>query len=155
MSGWDSVRRGLTRRGAGYPGIPPVLLYRLGEAAALERWREYDLSRYDDERDRPDLESTSRMSIPLKYGEIHPRTMLARKQLTDATDVNSPGATSARTYWPGTRRPPGSRSRPEFERMEYDEPGDAFDAWREGKTGFPFVDAGMRTSASSTRSPRA
>jgi deoxyribodipyrimidine photo-lyase len=28
--------------------------------------------------------------------------------------------------------------------MEYDAPGAAFDAWRDGRTGFPVVDAGMR-----------
>ena len=28
--------------------------------------------------------------------------------------------------------------------MEYDEPGEVLDAWREGRTGFPIVDAGMR-----------
>ena len=28
--------------------------------------------------------------------------------------------------------------------MAYDDPGDALDAWREGRTGFPIVDAGMR-----------
>jgi deoxyribodipyrimidine photo-lyase len=33
--------------------------------------------------------------------------------------------------------------------MEYDGPGKAFDAWREGRTGFPFVDAGMRQLAES------
>ena len=34
--------------------------------------------------------------------------------------------------------------RPEFARMAYDEPGDDLDAWRQGRTGFPVVDAGMR-----------
>ena len=28
--------------------------------------------------------------------------------------------------------------------MKYDDPGDAFDAWRQGRTGYPIVDAGMR-----------
>jgi deoxyribodipyrimidine photo-lyase len=28
--------------------------------------------------------------------------------------------------------------------MRYDEPGDQFEAWKAGKTGFPMVDAGMR-----------
>ena len=28
--------------------------------------------------------------------------------------------------------------------MRVDEPGTRFDAWREGRTGYPFVDAGMR-----------
>ena len=31
--------------------------------------------------------------------------------------------------------------------MSYDEPGEGFDAWRQGHTGFPFVDAGMRQLA--------
>ena len=34
--------------------------------------------------------------------------------------------------------------RAEYARMRYATPGDEFDAWREGRTGFPFVDAGMR-----------
>jgi deoxyribodipyrimidine photo-lyase len=33
---------------------------------------------------------------------------------------------------------------PQFAAMEYDEPGDQLDAWREGRTGYPIVDAGMR-----------
>jgi len=33
---------------------------------------------------------------------------------------------------------------PNFAKMRYDEPGDKFVAWCEGKTGYPFVDAGMR-----------
>ena len=32
---------------------------------------------YDDDRDRPGVDGTSRMSVHLKWGEIHPRTMLA------------------------------------------------------------------------------
>ena len=34
--------------------------------------------------------------------------------------------------------------REELAGMAYDDPGDAFDAWREGRTGYPIVDAGMR-----------
>ena len=34
--------------------------------------------------------------------------------------------------------------RGEFARMAYDRPGDQVDTWREGHTGFPVVDAGMR-----------
>ncbi|MEO7129995.1 MAG: deoxyribodipyrimidine photo-lyase, partial [Dermatophilaceae bacterium] len=51
-----------------------------GEEAALARWHAFladDLWSYDTARDRPDLDTTSRMSIHLKFGEIHPRTMLA------------------------------------------------------------------------------
>jgi deoxyribodipyrimidine photo-lyase len=118
---------------------------------AVDQWHAYldDVARYDDERDRPDLDSTSRMSIPLKYGEIHPRTMLA-----DLANQRSAGADAYRRQlaWRDfcadllARNPHAAWKplRPEFERMQYDEPGELFDAWRHGRTGFPFVDAGMR-----------
>ena len=41
------------------------------------RFRRRGLDDYADERDRPDLDGTSRMSVHLKCGEIHPRTLLA------------------------------------------------------------------------------
>ncbi|TCC41740.1 cryptochrome/photolyase family protein [Kribbella speibonae] len=123
-----------------------------GEQAALERWRAYDVAAYDEERDRPDLDSTSRMSIPLKYGEIHPRTMLA-----DLARKRSAGAEAYRRElaWREfcadllARHPHAAWQplRPEFEKMQYDEPGELFDAWCAGRTGFPFVDAGMRQLA--------
>ncbi len=51
-----------------------------GEAAAHARWEEFRddaLSRYADDRNRPDIDGSSRLSVHLKYGEIHPRTLLA------------------------------------------------------------------------------
>ncbi|MFF0345930.1 cryptochrome/photolyase family protein [Kribbella sp. NPDC004875] len=125
-----------------------------GEHAARERWHEYldSVREYDDQRDRPDLDSTSRMSIPLKWGELHPRTMLA-----DLARKRSDGAQAyARELaWREfcadlLARYPEAAWKPlrsEFEKMQYDEPGELFDAWREGRTGFPLVDAGMRQLA--------
>ncbi len=92
------------------------------------------------------------MSVHLKWGEIHPRTMLA-----DLGRLRSQGAATYRKElaWrefyadvlhaqPHTAR---DYLRPEFARMRYAEPGSTdshFDAWRRGRTGFPVVDAGMR-----------
>ncbi|MGZ0151193.1 cryptochrome/photolyase family protein [Kribbella sp. WER1] len=127
-----------------------------GEEPVLQRWHEYleGVADYDDQRDRPDYDSTSRMSIPLKWGEIHPRTMLA-----DLTRRRSDGAKAyvRELAWREfcadllARYPQAAWKplRPEFEKMEYDEPGELFDAWRAGRTGFPFVDAGMRQLAGS------
>ncbi|TDW66027.1 cryptochrome/photolyase family protein [Kribbella pratensis] len=125
-----------------------------GEQAALQHWKAYldDIAAYDDERDRPDLDSTSRMSVPLKYGEIHPRTMLA-----DLARKRSAGAEAYRRElaWREfcadllARHPHAAWKplRPEFDKMQYDEPGELFDAWCVGRTGFPIVDAGMRQLA--------
>ena len=135
------------------PSLPSGLeLPEAGETAARKRWQAYvdeHLADYDDERDRPDLDTTSRMSRHLKWGEIHPRTMLA-----DLRDRTGTGATAYRRelafreFYADVlfQRPDSAREylRPEFARMPYDEPGDRLDAWREGRTGFPIVDAGMR-----------
>ena len=140
--------------GAPAPALPPV-----GERAALDRWAAFlddGVERYDQDRDRADLAGTSAMSAHLKYGTIHPRTMLA--DLAAHPAGRSPGAAvyatelcwrefyadvlwhNPRSAWADLRTDLGA--------MTYDDPtgpaAAAFDAWTQGRTGFPFVDAGMR-----------
>ncbi|WP_395696029.1 cryptochrome/photolyase family protein [Nocardioides sp.] len=122
-----------------------------GEDAARRRWQEFldRVADYDDERNRPDLDTTSRMSVHLKWGEIHPRTMLA-----DLARLRSAGAATYRKELAWREffadvlfaRPETAREylRPEYARMRYDEPDDRLEAWQEGRTGYPVVDAGMR-----------
>lgn len=134
------------------PSVDGVALPEAGEAAALRRWAEFlddAVTSYADERDRPDHDGTSRMSAHLRWGEIHPRTMLAdlgRRRSAGAAAYRSELAWRefyADVLW---QHPESAREylRPEYAGMEYDDPGAAFDAWREGRTGFPIVDAGMR-----------
>ena len=122
-----------------------------GEKAARGRWAAFleTVADYDDARDRPDLDATSHMSAHLKWGEIHPRSLLA-----DLAPLRSKGAAAYRNelawreFYADVlhRRPDSARVylRPEFARMEYDDPGEDLVAWQEGRTGFPIVDAGMR-----------
>jgi deoxyribodipyrimidine photo-lyase len=126
-----------------------------GEAAAVRRWHDFLEKRLEDyarHRDRADLDGTSRMSVHLKWGEIHPRTMLA--DLAGHRGLRGEGAETfaselawrefyADVLW---HRPASAREylRPEFATMEYDQPGARFTAWAEGRTGYPIVDAGMR-----------
>jgi deoxyribodipyrimidine photo-lyase len=123
---------------AGSDGVPDVELPRglalpaAGEEAAKRRWRDYwrdKLEAYARHRDRPDLDATSHMSVHLKWGEIHPRTMLA--------DLKGAIGQGAQTYrqelaWREfyadvlLHRPDSARDyyKPEFARMDYDVPGD-------------------------------
>jgi deoxyribodipyrimidine photo-lyase len=122
-----------------------------GEQAARRQWQEFldRVADYDDERDRPDLDTTSRMSVHLKWGEIHPRTMLA-----DLAPLRSTGAATYRKELAWREffaavlhaRPESARDylRPAYAGMRYDRPGASYDAWRDGRTGFPVVDAGLR-----------
>ncbi|MBT0994176.1 DNA photolyase family protein [Cellulomonas sp. DKR-3] len=133
-----------------------------GEHAALRRWHAYledGLAGYASARDRPDLDATSVMSVPLKWGEIHPRTLLAdlaalprRAGGPSADDVTRFRSElvwrefHADVLW----HHPGARTRslrpvlPDDAWARGAAADAAFEAWCAGRTGYPLVDAGMR-----------
>ena len=121
-----------------------------GELVALDRWRDFyktDLARYDEERNRADLNTTSGLARHLRWGEIHPRTILAELNQTEAHDVFRKEIAWREFYADVLFHEPHTNLdyyKPEFSRMRYNEAGKAFEAWCHGKTGYPFVDAGMR-----------
>jgi deoxyribodipyrimidine photo-lyase len=91
------------------------------------------------------------MSVHLKWGEIHPRTMLADLDTADAprAAIDTFRTELAwREFYADVlkRRPETAREyyRSEFATMAYAKPDELFDAWCEGRTGYPIVDAGMR-----------
>ncbi|TXR51735.1 cryptochrome/photolyase family protein [Quadrisphaera setariae] len=131
----------------------------VGEEAALHRWEAFQdrLDDYDTDRERPDRDGTSQLSAHLKYGEVHPRTLLA--DLAASRHSGTKGGQTFRTeliwrefyadvLW---HRPDSAREyyRPQLAGMRFDDParGDGkahLEAWQAGRTGYPFVDAGMR-----------
>jgi deoxyribodipyrimidine photo-lyase len=138
------------------PAYPDHLDEEAGERAALDRWEDFcaeDLAGYASARDRPDLDSTSRLSTALKFGEIHPRTLLADLggHGTDASgeDVERFVAELAwREFYADVLwHDPKSAwhdLRDGLQGMQYDDDPELLEAWKSGTTGFPFVDAGMR-----------
>jgi deoxyribodipyrimidine photo-lyase len=132
------------------PALPADLeLPDAGETAAREAWRAYRaaaLASYPVDRDRPDLDRTSRMSVYLKWGCIHPRTMLADLSDDDETFRKELAwrefYASVLHHWPQSAR---EYFQPELAAMTYARAGGAaFEAWCAGRTGYPIVDAGMR-----------
>jgi len=130
---------------ADLPALPPA-----GEAAALDRWREFldgPLARYATDRDRPDLDATSRLSAYLKFGVLHPRTLLA-----DLAGRSGPGVErfvdelAWREFYADVLHHHPDTLEGDLRPLPLDyAPDDArVDAWRAGRTGFPFVDAGLR-----------
>jgi deoxyribodipyrimidine photo-lyase len=138
------------------PTLPAgIELPEAGERAALRRWRAFvdrdtgDLGDYETGRDRPDQDNTSRMSVHLKWGEIHPRTMLADLSGDTRKAIGTYRKELAwREFYADVlfQRPETAREylRAEFARMQYDDPDRVLDAWKRGRTGYPVVDAGMR-----------
>ncbi len=139
-----------TDPGDGVPdaGGPP--LHAAGEAAAIERLHAFlgDVDEYESLRDRPDLDGTSRLSIDLKFGTISPHL------LVEEVGVATPGRQAfvrqlawRDFYAHSLADHPWAASRPiraQYTHIEWRDDAAGFAAWRQGRTGYPIVDAGMR-----------
>ena len=132
------------------PGVP--VGFAAGEDAARHQWRRFTgLDDYAEHRDLPGIDGTSRLSVHLKFGTIHPRTMVADLDLRRSGHVAYLRQLAFRDfyaavlhYWPDSAWHNWNR---DFDAIETDTDDAAqrlFDAWKTGQTGFPFVDAGMR-----------
>ena len=127
-----------------------VELTAAGEVAALKRWKYFKangLSTYDEARNNAGIDGTSKLSAHLTWGEIHPRTLLAELGDSNAHDVFRKEIAWREFYADVLFHNPNTDKdyyAPKFANMRYDEPGEKFKAWCEGKTGYPFVDAAMR-----------
>lgn len=130
-------------------GVVMPTLPSAGEKAAWDRWeyfRSTGLSDYDETRNRPDLDGTSVLSHHIKYGELHPRSILV--DLTDRDDGFRREICWRDFYADVMFQQPdsvhSSLDRRFDTSMRWADDDELFAAWAEGKTGFPFVDAGMR-----------
>jgi deoxyribodipyrimidine photo-lyase len=127
-----------------------------GEQAAQRQWEAFvahGLAGYADDRNRPDLDITSRMSAHLKFGTIHPRSMVGDL----GRGTGGPAYLRELAFrdfyaavlheWPHSVWWNWNRG---FDAIKTDEGATAeqrFEAWKQGRTGFPIVDAGMRQLA--------
>lgn len=156
--GWRSPARGSLPTFVSAPSesMPvvnsPIDLPPAGEDAAWKRWKQFKktaLAEYDEDRNRPDLNGTSMLSRNLKYGEIHPRSLLAEldpENLVFIKEIcwrefyadilfNNPHTVSKSLDARYDSIMPWATG-PEAEKL--------FEAWCAGRTGYPIVDAGMR-----------
>ena len=127
-----------------------VSITEAGEAAANERFKHFQkngLDNYDEARNFAGIDGTSKMSAHLTWGEIHPRTLLAPLGQSKAHEVFRKEIAWREFYADVLFNNPHTETdyyAPQFAKMRYDKPGKQFKAWREGNTGYPFVDAAMR-----------
>ena len=133
-----------------FPMPKGVKVIAAGEAAALSRFKEFTkkgLDSYDENRNFASIDGTSKMSTYLKFGEIHPRTLLAGLGESKAHDTFRKEIAWREFYADVLFNNPHTDTdyySAKFKEMRYDKPGKQFDAWCAGKTGYPFVDAAMR-----------
>ena len=141
----------------GVPGDPDlgrVVLPEPGERAAAARWHAFlgrGVSSYAETRNSPALaDGTSGMSVYLKYGCVHPRTLHAALGRDDGGQKLACELLWRDFYadvlW---HHPESAREelQPAMAKLAYDEgplADERFARWASGTTGYPIVDAGMR-----------
>ncbi len=137
----------------GLPLGPAARLPVAGPAEArvrLERFAAGPLTAYAADRDRPGIVGTSGLSPYLRFGCIHPRTVLERLGTGSGADRMRDELAWREFYADLLWHRPDSARRPlrAFgNHLRWDTGEGArnrFRAWATGRTGYPLVDAGMR-----------
>ena len=126
-----------------------------GANAQLAVFLDSALHQYTDGRDRPDQPFTSKLSAHIAFGEISVSSIWRETQIRSAGDpVLEKQAEKflSEIAWrdfsynllfncEDLKTKP---IRPEFVNFDWENNPDLMNAWRQGKTGYPIVDAGMR-----------
>ncbi|RXT07977.1 deoxyribodipyrimidine photo-lyase [Ammoniphilus sp. CFH 90114] len=128
-----------------------------GENGAMLRWKEFAEGRldgYSTKRDFPFSSHASGLSPHLAWGELSPRWIWHNlKEISDISENQEHVEAFLRQlvwrdfaycqlqYFP---RITNSPLRAEFLSFPWEEDEEAFKQWKQGQTGYPFVDAGMR-----------
>ena len=133
----------------GFERCNPVLP--AGMSGGLRLWRAFRerLDNYAADRDFPALAATSQLSVHLRFG-----TVSIRRFVLHAAAQEGAGAQTwlSELIWREfffavlAARPDvvGHSFRRELDRLEWDTSVESFQAWCEGRTGYPLVDAAMR-----------
>ncbi|HSN78137.1 MAG TPA: deoxyribodipyrimidine photo-lyase, partial [Anaerolineae bacterium] len=144
------------------PVLPASVPFPAGEAEAQRRLAAFTkgdnavITRYRDDRNRPDLEGTSRLSPYLRFGMLSARQAVVASRTARLTARTSDACYGTDTWlseliwrefyvailyhFPHVRS--GSFQR-HYDRIPWANDESDFAAWCEGRTGYPIVDAAM------------
>ncbi len=108
---------------------------------------------YGEQRDIPSVAGTSRLSIFFKNGSLTPAQVIAAMQLgPEDTKDTGRGKFLAELIWrefyyyilSKFPRVENEAFLERYQNLKWQNREDHFEAWKDGRTGFPIVDAGMR-----------
>jgi deoxyribodipyrimidine photo-lyase len=103
------------------------------------------IKKYHLTRDIPSLAGTSRLSVHLRFGTISIRALATKAQQLNETYLNEliwrDFYMMILWHFPHVAT---SAFKPQYERVQWETNVEHFNAWCQGQTGYPIVDAGMR-----------
>ena len=130
-----------------------ALIADAGSKAAWKRWEYFaktGLNKYKNERNNPDRDGCSKMSVYLRFGTIHPRQLLAELEPNADHDHYRSELCWREFYGDVLFHHPHTtwkNLQPKMDSLKVDTGTGAkklFAQWCDGKTGYPIIDAGMR-----------
>ncbi len=109
-------------------------------------WEESMVKKYTDQRNFPAIKGTTQLSVHLRFGTISVRQLALKTQTINSTFFNE---LIWRDFyhmilWHFPQVGKGKSFKAQYDFIEWRNNEKEFQAWCEGKTGYPIVDAGMR-----------
>ena len=103
------------------------------------------VTNYKEQRDFPAIKGISKLSVHLRFGTVSIRALAKQALLLNETWLNEliwrDFYMMILHHFPHVAK---NSFKPQYDRIEWRNNENEFNAWCEGKTGFPIVDAGMR-----------
>jgi deoxyribodipyrimidine photo-lyase len=132
------------------PGVVPVLA-EMGFADAGVSFPTSEvesalLTQYEQQRNYPGVNGTSRLGVHLRFGTTSIRKLVIESLPLSKTFLNELiwREFYQMILWNFPQVGEGKSFKPEYDRIEWRNEEGEFDKWAEGQTGYPIVDAGMR-----------
>jgi deoxyribodipyrimidine photo-lyase len=116
-----------------------------GQSFPGKEWLGQIIRNYKEQRDIPSIQGTSRLSVHLRFGTISIRILADEAGALNETYLNE-------LIWRDFYhmilwhfpKVVGQAFKPEYDKIKWRNNEKEFDAWCNGQTGYPIVDAGMR-----------
>lgn len=127
------------------PSLEEMNFKKSGIAFPPSKWKQDVIKVYDQQRDIPSVNGTSRLSVHLRFGIVSIRQLAREAGILNETYLNEliwrEFFQMILWHFPHVV---GNAFKPEYDKIRWRNNEKEFEAWCKGLTGYPIVDAGMR-----------
>jgi len=127
------------------PSLAQMNFNSSGQVFPIKNWKIEIIKHYKEQRDYPAVEGTSRLSVHLRFGTISIRELAREGGKLNESFLNELGWRDfyQMILW-HFPQVVGRSFKPEYDNIKWRNNEKEFEAWCNGETGYPIVDAGMR-----------
>jgi deoxyribodipyrimidine photo-lyase len=127
------------------PSLSSMGFMQAGIAFPEKEWKGQVIRNYKEQRDIPSVQGTTRLSVHLRFGTISIRSLAAEAGGLNETFLNEliwrDFYQMILWHFPQVVT---NAFKPDYDKIKWRNNDAEFEAWCNGKTGYPIVDAGMR-----------